>query len=69
MPVILRPENYEVWLGEKPTDTEALNASCAPIPAETMRAHPISTRVNSPRNDDPTILEERQQADRQLEET
>jgi putative SOS response-associated peptidase YedK len=31
---------------------------CAPFPAEEMRAYPISTRVNSPRNDDPAILEE-----------
>jgi putative SOS response-associated peptidase YedK len=29
MPVILRPENYEIWLGEKPPDAEALRAARA----------------------------------------
>jgi putative SOS response-associated peptidase YedK len=65
MPVILRPQDYGIWLGEKPADAEALSAACAPFPAEDapfpaeeMRAYPISTRVNSPRNDDPAILEE-----------
>lgn len=28
MPVILRPEDYGIWLGEKPADAEALNAAC-----------------------------------------
>src|SRR5690349_10694634 len=46
MPVILRPENYEIWLGEKPTDPAALMAACAPYPAKDMRAYSISTRVN-----------------------
>jgi putative SOS response-associated peptidase YedK len=58
MPVILRPEDYAIWLGEKPADAEALSAACAPIPAEDMRAYPISTRVNSPRNDDSEIVKE-----------
>jgi putative SOS response-associated peptidase YedK len=58
MPAILRPEDYAIWLGERPADAEALSAACNPIPAEDMRACPINTRVNSPRNDDPTILEE-----------
>jgi putative SOS response-associated peptidase YedK len=56
MPVILRPEDYGLWLGEKPADAEALSAACAPTPAEDMPAYPISTRVNGPRNDDPAIL-------------
>jgi putative SOS response-associated peptidase YedK len=58
MPVILRPQDYGIWLGEKLADAEDLSAACAPIPAEDMRAYPISTRVNSPRNDDPAILED-----------
>jgi putative SOS response-associated peptidase YedK len=58
MPVILRPQDYGIWPGEKPADAEALSAACAPIPTEEMRAYPISTRGNSSRNDDPAILEE-----------
>jgi hypothetical protein len=49
---ILRPEDYVICLGEKPADAEALSAACKPIPA------PISTRVNSPRNDDAEIVKE-----------
>jgi putative SOS response-associated peptidase YedK len=56
--VILRPDDYELWLGETPADPEALRAGCTPFPAEDMRAYPIGTRVNSPRNDDPSILQE-----------
>lgn len=59
MPVILRPEDYAIWLGEKPSDADGLQAACAPYPAEDMRACPISTRVNSPRHDDPSILDEK----------
>jgi putative SOS response-associated peptidase YedK len=58
MPVILRPEHYGLWLGETPAEPEVLLAACAPIAAETMRAYPISTRVNSPKNDDVAILQE-----------
>jgi putative SOS response-associated peptidase YedK len=45
MPVILRPQDYGIWLSESPADTEALSAACAPFPAEEMRAYPISTRI------------------------
>jgi putative SOS response-associated peptidase YedK len=34
MPVILRPQDYGIWLGEKPADAETLSAACAPFPAE-----------------------------------
>jgi putative SOS response-associated peptidase YedK len=57
MPVILRSEDYGLCLGETPADAEALKSACALYPAEDMRAYPISTRVNSPRNDDAGILE------------
>jgi putative SOS response-associated peptidase YedK len=58
MPVILRPDDYGLWLGETPADPEALRAACTPYPAEDMRAYPISTRVNSPKNDDADLLKE-----------
>jgi hypothetical protein len=35
----------QIWLGEKPADTPALMAACAPFPAEDVRGYPISTRV------------------------
>jgi hypothetical protein len=36
----------------------ALHKCNAPFPSEAMRMWPISTRVNKPENDDPTILDE-----------
>jgi putative SOS response-associated peptidase YedK len=53
MPVILPREGYARWLGEE-ADTRDL---MRPFPAELMRIWPISTRVNKPENDDPSIIE------------
>ena len=52
MPVILRPEDYDRWLGVEPDPRDLLR----PFPPELMRMWPISTRVNSPKNDDADLL-------------
>ena len=54
MPAILRPEDYDRWLGMEPDPRDLL----APFPAEPMTMWPISKRVNSPQNDDESLLEE-----------
>ena len=54
MPAILRPEDYERWLGPEPDPAELL----APFPSEPMVIWPISPRVNSPNNDDEDLLAE-----------
>ena len=54
MPVILPPEVYERWLANIEPDPRDL---LVPFPAELMMMWPISTRVNKPDNDDPTILD------------
>ncbi len=53
MPAILQPEDYARWLGDEPDPHEVLK----PFPAELLRMWPISTRVNKPENDEPSILE------------
>ena len=53
MPVILAPGDYSRWLGGAPDPRELM----PPFPADLMRMWPISTRVNKPENDDPSILE------------
>src|SRR5262245_12467808 len=53
MPVILAPGDYIRWLGEEPDPRDLMR----PFPAEPMRMWPISTRVNKPENDDPSIVE------------
>ena len=53
MPLILAPGDCERWLGEEPDPADLMH----PFPADLIRMWPISTRVNKPENDDPSILE------------
>ena len=53
MPLILAPADYNCWLSEEPDPHELLR----PFPSEPMRIWPISTRVNKPENDEPSLLE------------
>ncbi|MRG28751.1 SOS response-associated peptidase [Laceyella tengchongensis] len=56
MPAILRSEDYETWLHPDMEDLALLKSLLQPYPADEMEAYPVSTRVNSPKNDDPSIL-------------
>jgi putative SOS response-associated peptidase YedK len=53
MPLILGPADYGRWLSDEPAPQDLLR----PYPAAPMRMWPISTRVNKPENDDPSILQ------------
>ena len=54
MPVILDPADYDAWLDPGgPRGADLLR----PCLAEWLEAVPVSTRVNSPRNDDESILQ------------
>src|SRR4029077_11795328 len=55
MPVILPEQHHAAWLGE--TDDGNLKALLVPYPADQMRMWDISPRVNSPKNDDPSLWE------------
>jgi putative SOS response-associated peptidase YedK len=57
MPVILRPEDEADWLDPDQDDPHAAHALLRPYPAEAMATHPVSPAVNSPRNDDPDLLD------------
>jgi putative SOS response-associated peptidase YedK len=54
MPVILTPGTAAAWLEGSKDDARAL---LAPYPAELMDAYAVSRRVNSPRNDEPNLIE------------
>ena len=56
MPVILRRENYDVWLDPGFKDVKALAEVLAPFDAAQMRRFPVSTRINSASNDDPDCV-------------
>jgi putative SOS response-associated peptidase YedK len=56
MPVILEPESYPTWLDTSPENTDRSLSVLKPFPIEPMAFYRVSTRVNSPRNDDPACV-------------
>ena len=57
MPVILKPEDYDRWLDPGITDPNQMADLLQPLDARLMRTYPVSTRVNSVKNDDPSCAE------------
>ncbi|MHC5024335.1 MAG: SOS response-associated peptidase [Planctomycetota bacterium] len=57
MPVILEPESFDAWLDPEQQDAAALTAMLEPAAAGILAFHPVSRRVNSPKNDDAKLLE------------
>lgn len=59
MPVMLiAPEQWDRWLDGSITDATALQPLLGPIADDTMRAYPVSSRVNASKNDDAGLLRE-----------
>jgi putative SOS response-associated peptidase YedK len=56
MPVILDPQDFELWLDPGMQDVEMLQGLLRPYPAEAMVAYPVSRVVNNARNDDPQCV-------------
>jgi putative SOS response-associated peptidase YedK len=56
MPVILDPADASAWLDPSASDDVA-RALLRPAPEGALAAHPVSTRVNSPANNDPCLIE------------
>jgi len=54
MPAILAAEHHETWLKATPEQAHAL---LRPYPQDLMVAYRVSLRVNSAKNDDPTLVE------------
>jgi putative SOS response-associated peptidase YedK len=54
MAVVLDPDEESTWLHGS---TEEAAALLDPYPGEEWRSYPVSTRVNSPANDDPDLIE------------
>jgi len=57
MPVILHPDDYELWLSTEEQSPDALQHLLTAYPAEEMVAFPVSTAVNSPGNDSPELIQ------------
>jgi putative SOS response-associated peptidase YedK len=59
MPVILHTADYARWLSDEEDPRDLLK----PFPSEPMTLWPVSTRVNAPKNDDPSVIEPALDAD------
>jgi putative SOS response-associated peptidase YedK len=54
MPAILHMEDVETWLSGTP---EQARAALVQFPGEQLLTYKVSARVNSPKNDDETLME------------
>lgn len=57
MPVILPPSAWDTWLDPAVEDTEVLGRFLVPAPPEIIRFHPVTTEVNSARNQGEHLIE------------
>jgi len=58
MPVILNGRRWEEWLRTPESDLAKLQSLCAPSPSAggPLTVHPVSRRVNSPANNEPSLI-------------
>jgi len=57
MPVFLHERDYDVWLDPHNADKDELQSLLVPFPSEEMDCYPISSTVNSYKNDTPKCIE------------
>jgi putative SOS response-associated peptidase YedK len=57
MPVIIPPEQFDLWLGDRDEDTKAATALIKPAPDDLLEAIPVSSGVNRVANDNPELME------------
>jgi putative SOS response-associated peptidase YedK len=57
MPVILREEDYGLWLDPDPGKLELRLGLLVPYPAAEMECYPVSAMVNSPQNQGAQLIE------------
>ncbi|WP_138498841.1 SOS response-associated peptidase [Nostoc sp. PA-18-2419] len=56
MPVILEPQDYELWLDSQQQTPQTLQQLLRPYPAPAMTAYPVSTLVNNSRHHSPECI-------------
>jgi putative SOS response-associated peptidase YedK len=57
MPVILPKNQYQTWLSPDEVKPEMIQPLMIPYPANEMQAYPVSTFVNSPKNNSPQCIQ------------
>jgi len=58
MPVILKPEDYDLWLDPGMTNVAVVADCLKPFDPGLMKKYPVSTRVNRAENDSPECAQE-----------
>ena len=58
MPTILEPAEYDAWLELDTGKDDLAQLAGKQFPDARMRAYPVNTRVNTPKNDDAELIEE-----------
>jgi putative SOS response-associated peptidase YedK len=62
MPAILEEKDENSWLDTENKDLKRLHNIIKPYPSKSMKLHPVSKRVNNPRNDDEKLTERFEEA-------
>lgn len=57
MPVVLATDDWDEWLADMEGEVHELERLLRPAPDDLLELWPVSPRVNSARNDDPSLLE------------
>jgi putative SOS response-associated peptidase YedK len=57
MPMLVEPERYAAWLDPSSADPEELKGLLVPAAPGRLEAYPVSTQVNSVRNNGPELLD------------
>ena len=56
MPMVISPDRWTEWLDPAPADADRLLAAMAPAASDALDTRPVSTAVNSVRNDGPDLI-------------
>ena len=56
MPVILRPDDYQLWLDRNTQDTHMIEGLYSPYPENEMAYYEVPALVNNPRFDSPACI-------------
>jgi putative SOS response-associated peptidase YedK len=57
MPVILARDSFQTWLRPDEGKPEEFQPLLIPYPPDEMQAYPVSTFVNSPKNNSPQCIQ------------
>lgn len=58
MPVILHPDDYDLWLDSDVRKLELVKELLSSYPASEMMSYPVGTSINSPRNQGAKLIEQ-----------